>query len=99
MNIRLYSSVRSLYNNPQWLASKFINSNEPISSSVLNEILFNQNITVTDLNLKQLLKVKGVDLDLPVYTLEDKKLLGELTGKYKYKGFSGVYMFIHKSSG
>ena len=54
---------------------------------------------MTDLKLKQLLKVKGVELDLPVSTLEDKKLLGELTGKSKYKGFSGVYMFIHKNSG
>lgn len=54
---------------------------------------------MADLKLKQLLKVKGVELDLPVSTLEDNKLLGELTGKSKYKGFSGVYMFIHKSSG
>lgn len=38
-------------------------------------------------------------MDIPISTLEDKKLLGELTGKSKYKGFSGVYMFIHKSSG
>lgn len=52
MSIRSYSSIRTLNNNPESLALKFINSNEPITSSVLNEILFNQNITVTDLKLK-----------------------------------------------
>ena len=99
MSTRSYSYIRTLKNNPESLALNYINSNETITSSVLNEILFNQSITVTDLKLKQLLKVKGVELDLPVSTLEDKKLLGELTGKSKYKGFSGVYMFIHKNSG
>jgi hypothetical protein len=99
MTIRSYSSIRTLNNNPESLALEYSNNNVPITSSVLNEILFNQNITVTDLKLKQLLKVKGVELDLPVSTLEDKKLLGELTGKSKYKGFSGVYMFIHKNTG
>lgn len=53
----------------------------------------------TDSNLEQLLKVKGVELDLPISTLENKELLAELTGKSKYKGFSGVYIFIHKSTG
>jgi hypothetical protein len=99
MTIRSYSSIRTLNNNPESLALEYSNNNVPITSSVLNEILFNQNITVTDLKLKQLLKVKGVELDLPVSTLENKKLLGELTGKSKYKGFSGVYMFIHKNTG
>ena len=38
-------------------------------------------------------------MDLPVVKLEDKKLLAELVGKSKYKGFYGVYMFIHKQTG
>lgn len=48
------------------------------------------------------MKIQGVELNLPVSTLEDKKLLDELAGKSKYKGFSGeaqALMFIHKNSG
>lgn len=30
---------------------------------------------------------------------EDKKLLAKLTGRSKYRGFSGVYMFVHKNTG
>ena len=66
---------------------------------VINKILLNQNILVSDSKLKQLLKVKGVEIDLPISTVESHQLLGELTGKSKYKGFSGVYIFIHKDSG
>ena len=47
----------------------------------------------------ELLKVKGVEINLPVVTPEDKTLLAELTGKSPYKGFFGVYIFIHKKTG
>ena len=38
-------------------------------------------------------------MDFPISRLENKELLAELTGKSKYKGFSGVYIFIHKNTG
>jgi hypothetical protein len=38
-------------------------------------------------------------LDLPIPTPENIQLLAELTGKSKYKGFSGVYIFIHNNTG
>ena len=47
----------------------------------------------------ELLKVKGVEINLPVVTPEDKTLLAELTGKPQYKGFFGVYIFIYKNTG
>lgn len=65
----------------------------------MNKIFLNQNLIVTDSKLDQLLKVKGVELDLPIATSENLKLLDELTGKSKYKGFFGVYMFLHKNTG
>lgn len=34
-----------------------------------------------------------------ISTLENSQLLAELTGKSKYKGFFGVYIFIHKNTG
>ena len=38
-------------------------------------------------------------MDLPISLPENNKLLDQLTGKSNYKGFFGVYMFIHKSTG
>lgn len=85
-------------NNPEYLALEHINSGKPTTSTIINKILSNQNIIVTDLKLKELLKVKGVEIDLPITTPKKNKLLENLTGKSKYKGFFGVYMFIHKNT-
>ena len=76
-----------------------INTKESANYLVINNILLNQNLSVTKSKLEELLKVKGVEINLPVNSKEDKNLLDQLTGKSKYKGFSGVYMFIHKNSG
>ena len=76
-----------------------INTKESANYLVINNILLNQNLSVTKSKLEELLKVKGVEINLPVNSKEDKNLLDQLTGKSKYKGFSGVYIFIHKYSG
>ena len=98
---RSFRSVRSLeaQRNPESLALEHIKSEKPTTSSVINQILLNQNLSVNDSKLVELLKVKGVEMDLPIYTPEKKKLLDDLTGKSPYKGFSGVYIFIHKNRG
>ena len=96
---RHFSSIRSLVNNSEALASDHINSGKPTTLSVINIVLLNQNLVVTDSKLKELLKVEGVEIELPISTPKGKELLAELTGKSKYKGFSGVYMFIHKNTG
>ena len=93
-NIFKYST-----NNPKSLVIKHINSGNSTTYSVINKILLNQNLSVTSDRLKELLKVKGIEIDLPVVTPESNKLLAELTGKSKYKGFLGVYIFIHKNTG
>lgn len=85
--------------NPQCLGLEHINSANSTSSSVINKILLNQNLVVTDSKLEELLKVKGVEMDLPVYTPEGYQVLDKLTGKSAYKGFSGVYVFTHKNTG
>ena len=84
------------------MALEHINSGNPTTSSVINKILLNQNLSINDSKLEELLKVKGVEIDLAITTpgsSSNKKLLDELTGKSKYKGFSGVYIFIHKDTG
>lgn len=98
---RYFSSIRpaSQAHNPESLALEHINSEKPTTSLIINKILLNQNLSVTDSKLEELLKVKGVELDLPISTAENKKLLAELTGVSKYKGFSGVYIFVNKNTG
>lgn len=71
------------------------------TSSVINKILINQNLSVTASKLDKLLKVKGKKVDLssfPFLKKETKDLLAELAGKSKYKGYFGVYIFIHKET-
>ena len=93
---RLY---RRTVNNHESGAIVHINSEESANHLLINKKLLNQNLSVTQSKLEELLKVKGVEIDLPVVTPEDKKLLADLTGKSKYKGFFGVYIFIHKNTG
>ena len=97
--IRFYSLVKSLGNNPESVALEHINSGKPTtrlrrfqsktpgSSLIINKILSNQKLVVTDSKLNQLLNVKGVELDLPISTPENFLLLDKLTGKSKHKGF------------
>lgn len=96
---RCFSSIRPLAHNPESLALEHINSGKPTTSLIINKILLNQNLSVTRSKLEGLLKVKGVELDLQLSTPENNKLLDQLTGKSKYKGFSGVYIFVHKNTG
>ena len=96
--IRYFStSIVSLINiKPESLALEHINSGVKTTSSIINKILLNQNLSVTDTKLENLLKVKGVEINIPISNAKDIKNLEELTGKSKYKGFFGVYIFIHK---
>jgi hypothetical protein len=96
---RFFNSIRPLANSEESLALDFINNEKSANAFIINKILLNQNLSVTDTKLEELLKVKGVELDLPISTTKDKQLFDELTGKSPYKGFSGVYIFIHKSTG
>ena len=91
--------LRRSVNYPESGSIVQINNEESITHLVLNKILLSQNLYVTKSKLVELLKVKGVEINLPVVTPEDKTLLAELTGKSPYKGFFGVYIFIHKKTG
>ena len=93
------STKRHSGNDPEFLAKEHINNGKATTATVINKILLNQGISITDNKLEELLKVKGVEIDLPVVTSEDNKLLANLTGRSKYKGFFGVYLFVHKNTG
>lgn len=93
------SAIKTFTNNPESFALEHINSRKPTTFSVINQILLNQNISVSELKFSELLKVKGVDIDLPISTPETQKIFIDLTGKSTYKGFFGVYIFTHKDTG
>ena len=68
----------------------------PTTHDVINKILLNQNLSNTNDKLQELLKVKGIEMDLPI---KNKIIFSQLTGNSKYKGYMGVYIFIHKATG
>ena len=98
--IRTFSTVKgSVFQfKPESIVLEHSNSGEITTSSVINRILLNQNLSVTDAKLEELLEVKGVEINIPISNPKDNKVLEELTGKSKYKGFFGVYFFIHKNT-
>jgi hypothetical protein len=50
-----------LGNSTESLALDHINNEKPTNSSIINKILLNQNLSITDFKLEELLKVKGVE--------------------------------------
>lgn len=100
---RCFTKTGSCLDKPESLALEHIKSEKPVTSLVINKILSNQNIIVDDSKLQKLLKVKGMEFNLPIYTdtkSSDKprSQYTELVGKSKYKGFPGVYIFIHQNT-
>lgn len=83
---------------PETFALEHINSNEMTTSSTLNTILSNKNVLVTPDKLDSLLKVKGLELSLPI-TKDNQSLFDSLVGISKYSGYVGVYVFVHKATG
>jgi len=59
-------SINSAANSSESLALEHINSGKPTTYLIINKVLLNQNLSVTESKLKELLKVKGVELDLLV---------------------------------
>ena len=59
---------RRTVNNPESGAIVHINSEESANHLLINKKLLNQNLSVTQSKLVELLKVKGVEINLPVVT-------------------------------
>lgn len=79
------------------LALDHILSGNVTTHLVINMLLSNQKVFITANKLKELLKVKGIEFDLPI-TKDNLKNFYGLVGKSTYSGFAGVYIFIHKAS-
>lgn len=85
-----------------YLRSKKKNTSKGIenttTSLVINDILSNQKVTITEEKLEKLLSVKGVEFDLLI-TKDTRAPFTAVVGKSAYRGFAGVYLFTHIASG
>lgn len=84
----------SLVHSPERLALEHMRSGNTTTSLVLNSILKYQKVSITPQKLEALLRVLGVEFDLPI-TKDSKSFFYSLVGKSKYSGFGGVYVFTH----
>lgn len=76
-----------------------MNSGNKTTSSVINNILSNQKVTITEEKLEELLSIKGVEFDLPI-TKDSQAAFTALVGKSAHSGgFAGLYVFTHIASG
>lgn len=79
------------------LALDHMNSGNKTTHLVINKLLSNQGVSVSETKLQDLLIVKGVEFYLLI-TKESYDQFASLVGKSSYTGFAGVYVFTHKVS-
>lgn len=84
----------SLVHSPERLALEHLRSGNTTTSLVVNSILKYQKVSITPQKLEALLRVIGVEFNLPI-TKDSKSFFYSLIGKFKYSGFGGVYVFTH----
>lgn len=75
------------------------NNHNRITSEVINKVLSNQGVSITQKELNVLLTIKGVTFDLPFNSQTLPALFG-LVGKPKSRRpKSGIYIFTHLATG
>lgn len=83
---------------PNTIALEHINKGNPITSQVINSVLLNQKVSITQQELDELLSLPKVNFDLPLTDHTYPALLG-LIGKPGFKrSKAGIYVFSHKYS-
>ena len=90
------------FQNSLEVATKFMNSGEPVTADILNKILSIYNIYITDEGLNLLINTPKLKFDnLSVSLHKDPEFLANLvTGaQNKDREVKGVYIFTHKNTG
>jgi group I intron endonuclease len=82
---------------PNTIALEHINKGNPITSQVINSVLLNQKVSITQQELDELLSLPKVNFDLPL-TDHTYPALSGLIGKPGFKRKAGIYVFSHKYS-
>ena len=83
---------------PNTIALEHINSGNPITSEVINSVLLNQNVSITQKELDDLLSLPKVNFDLPITDQTYPALVGLIGKPGSRRSKAGVYIFSHKYS-
>ena len=74
------------------------NTHSRITSEVINKVLANKGVSITQKELDRLLNIKCVTFDLPFDSKTYPALFG-LIGKPKSRRQTGIYIFTHLATG
>ena len=84
---------------PNTIALKDISNGKPITSEVINSLLLNQNVSITQQQLDELISLPSVKFDLPLTDQTYPALLGLIGKPNSKRSKPGVYIFFsHKYS-
>lgn len=74
-------------------------NSEAIKSEVINSVLLNQKVAISQKELDQLLSLPGVKFDLPITSETEASLLALIRKPHSKRSKTGVYIFTHISTG
>lgn len=83
---------------PNSLALEHINKGNLTTSEVINSVLLNQKVSITQKDLDTLLALPRVNFDLPITDQTNPGLLGLIGKPGSKRSKAGVYIFSHKNS-
>ena len=96
--VRFESGLRLAKQNyrPNTIALEHINSGNLTTSEVINSVLLNQNVSITQKELDNLLSLPKVNFDLPVTDQTYPALLGLIGKPGSKRSKAVIYIFSHK---
>lgn len=97
------NTATSLYNSKtsrtQLLVQEHIAKGNPANSEVINSVLLNQKVAISQKELDELLSLPSVKYDLPFSDETYPSLLALIRKPHSKRSNAGVYIFTHKSTG
>lgn len=101
--INLYEPLIDFTNiesySPENLAKQHISSGQPTTNIVINNLLLNQQVSISEADFNKIINIPYVEFILPINP-QNLNTFTDLVGNSKSKGlFEGVYVFTHKESG
>ena len=83
---------------PNSLALEHINNGNLTTSEVINSVLLNQKVSITQKELETLLALPSVNFDLPITDQTNPALIALIGKPGSRRSKAGVYIFSHKNS-
>ena len=80
-------------------SGRFYSRNSDITSEVINKVLANQGVSITQKKLNILLNIKGVTFDLPFDSQTFPALFGLVGKPISRRPKAGIYIFTHLATG